>query len=92
MNEPKIGTYLDDEERKLSELIESDAYVPEQEPLDPDRGAMLQAIGRASADQLRTKISLRIPNADLLRLKAKAAEEGLPYQTLINSILHKAVS
>jgi predicted DNA binding CopG/RHH family protein len=38
------------------------------------------------------KISLRLPESDLERLKAKALREGLPYQSLIGSILHKAVS
>jgi len=36
-------------------------------------------------------ISIRISERDLLRLKAKAAEEGMPYQTLISSSLHKLV-
>jgi predicted DNA binding CopG/RHH family protein len=30
--------------------------------------------------------------ADLDMLKRRAAEEGLPYQTLISSVLHKYVS
>lgn len=34
-------------------------------------------------------INLRISERDLLKLKAKAIEEGLPYQTLAASILHK---
>ena len=37
-------------------------------------------------------ISIRISERDLMRLKMKAAEEGLPYQTLISSTLHKLVS
>lgn len=50
---------------------------------------------KAAANALsgtRKRISISIPERDLARLKAKAAEEGMPYQTLINSILHKAVS
>lgn len=43
-------------------------------------------------DGKRKRISLLVPERDLARLKARAAEEGMPYQTLINSILHKAVS
>ena len=31
-------------------------------------------------------------DADLEMLKRRAAEEGLPYQTLISSVLHKYVS
>ena len=35
---------------------------------------------------------LRISNFDLDKLKEKANAEGVPYQTLINSILHKYVT
>lgn len=36
-------------------------------------------------------ITIRISEIDLTKLKIKAAEEGLPYQTLISSSLHKLV-
>ncbi len=31
----------------------------------------------------------RIKDRDVIGLQAKAAEEGIPYQTLISSVLHK---
>ena len=37
-------------------------------------------------------ISLRISNYDLDKIKEKAYNEGMPYQTLINSILHKYIT
>ena len=37
-------------------------------------------------------ISLRITNYDLEKLKEKAESEGLPYQTLITTILHKYIT
>ena len=37
-------------------------------------------------------INIRISESDLEQLKARSTEEGLPYQTLIASILHKYVS
>lgn len=37
-------------------------------------------------------ISLRITNYDLEKLKEKAELEGLPYQTLITTILHKYIT
>ncbi len=40
----------------------------------------------------RKRISISVPELDLMKLKSRAAEEGMPYQTLINSILHKYVS
>lgn len=37
-------------------------------------------------------INIRLPERVVSRLKAKAAQEGIPYQTLASSILHKYVS
>ena len=38
-----------------------------------------------------TKVSIRLARTDLARIKARALWEGIPYQTLIKSILHQAV-
>jgi hypothetical protein len=37
-------------------------------------------------------VSIRISERDLVKLQVRALEEGLPYQTLISSILHKYVT
>jgi predicted DNA binding CopG/RHH family protein len=37
------------------------------------------------------RINIRISESDLEKLQKKASEEGLPYQTLISSVLHKYV-
>ena len=37
----------------------------------------------------KKSINLRVNNQDLDMLKQKAEQEGIPYQTLISSILHK---
>ena len=34
-------------------------------------------------------ISIRISSVDLMKLKAKAVQEGMPYQTLIASSIHR---
>ncbi|PIV18474.1 MAG: antitoxin [Elusimicrobia bacterium CG03_land_8_20_14_0_80_50_18] len=39
-----------------------------------------------------SRINIRISTKDLERLQTRALSEGLPYQTLISSILHKFVS
>lgn len=48
----------------------------------------------AAADTLikNRRVNIRISAMDLERLQAKAAAEGLPYQTLMASVLHKYVS
>lgn len=44
----------------------------------------------ASAMLQKTKnINIRLSEHDLLRLKARALEEGIPYQTYMASLLHK---
>ena len=45
-------------------------------------------IARNTLNKARN-INIRLSERDLARLKRKAAEEGLPYQTLASSILHK---
>lgn len=35
------------------------------------------------------RINIRLPSHDLVEIKRLAAREGVPYQTLISSILHK---
>lgn len=40
----------------------------------------------------RKAINLKVLESDIERFKAKALEEGMPYQTLINSILHKYIT
>ena len=37
-------------------------------------------------------INIRIAESDLIRLKRRSQAEGLPYQTLIASVLHKYLS
>ena len=74
------------------EITERDDHVPGENFLTPERLKELQAAARATLNEERTKISIRLYKSDLARLKAKALREGMPYQTLIGSILHKAVS
>ncbi len=38
------------------------------------------------------RINIRISERDLIKLKSKSVEEGLPYQTMVTSILHKYLS
>ncbi|MCY3750956.1 MAG: CopG family antitoxin [Gammaproteobacteria bacterium] len=36
-----------------------------------------------------TRINIRLSSKDLRALKARALKEGIPYQTLVSSVLHK---
>ncbi len=38
-----------------------------------------------------TRINIRLSSRDLRSLQARALREGIPYQTLVSSVLHKFV-
>lgn len=38
------------------------------------------------------RVNIRLSTPDLSEIQARAAEEGIPYQTLIASVLHKFVA
>ena len=53
--------------------------------------AKFRAAARATAVKDR-RVNIRLSSGDLSDIQAKALEEGIPYQTLIASVLHKYVS
>jgi predicted DNA binding CopG/RHH family protein len=53
--------------------------------------AKFKAVARATAIKDR-RVNIRLSSGDLQDIQVKALEEGLPYQTLIASVLHKYVT
>ena len=83
---------LDEEEVEFLRSFERGEWklVPNQ----AKRKKEAQASARYTLAQLKKNknINIRVSEGILNKLKAKAMEEGLPYQTLIGSILHKYVN
>lgn len=69
---------LDPYEQAVEESLEEYSPAPPEEQI-----RILQLAAKTKT------ISLRINENVLQAIKRKAAEEGLPYQTLISSVLHK---
>ena len=59
-------------------------------PVSPEKRTEVEAIINA-ANKTRN-INIRISEYDLEKVKRKSVEEGMPYQTLIASVIHKYVS
>ena len=76
---------LDEYEKEILEAYESGKLKPSKPRTD------YQTIARNTMKKNR-KINIRISENDLSALQRKAAREGIPYQTLIGSVLHKYVS
>ena len=53
--------------------------------------AKFKAAARATAIKDR-RVNIRLTSGDLSDIQVKALEEGMPYQTLIASVLHKYVT
>ena len=51
----------------------------------------MRAAARATAIKDK-RVNIRLSSADLLDIQARALAEGMPYQTLIASVLHKYVA
>jgi len=79
---------LDKEEKKLLAAFEAGEY---KSVLTPARKK--QIIDTAATTFKKDKrINIRISSRDLEAIQKRAVVEGIPYQTLVSSILHKYVS
>ena len=76
---------LDDYENEILEAYENGMLKPSKSRTN------FQEMARNTMKKNR-KINIRISENDLSALQRKAAREGIPYQTLIGSVLHKYVS
>lgn len=77
---------LDAEEKDLLESYERGEWETV-----PNLKEEIEFAKKAAANSLRkdARINIRISSVDLEYLKQKAVYEGMPYQTLIASVLHK---
>ena len=80
---------MDLEEREILESYERDEWRPVKN--GSSEIAKLQQYARNTLQKSK-RINIRLAERDLVGIQAKAIEEGLPYQTLISSILHKYLS
>ena len=81
--------YLDGEEQKLMESLEKDNWKPTKNLEGWKTLLSKTATNTLTKDQ---RMNIRISKKDLESIKLKAMEEGLPYQTLVASIIHKYVT
>ncbi len=76
---------LDGYEKEILEAYEDGKLKPSKSQTD------YQTIARNTMKKSR-KINIRISDNDLSALQRRAAREGIPYQTLVGSVLHKFAS
>ena len=77
------------EEKQILDSVEKGEWTQV-----PDLKKNIEKYRKIAASTLKKdkRVNIRITERDLVRLQKKAIKEGLPYQTLISSILHKYIN
>ncbi len=77
--------YLDKEEKNLAKSLENEEWVSD---LTKKEKKQYEECARYSLNKQK-RINIRMTERDLKKIRAKAVEEGIPYQSLISMLIHK---
>ncbi len=77
---------IDQEEKDLMESIERDEWQPVKN-INQEKDKAIAAARNTLKKNKR--INLRLTQKDYHQIQIRAIEEGIPYQTLISSVIHK---
>jgi predicted DNA binding CopG/RHH family protein len=90
MNIPKdpfANLLLDEEEQAIEDALERGEYV--SDPNFEESKKIIESAAKRYIELNKTKpITLRVKQTDLMKIKAKAVRNGLPYQTMLSALLH----
>jgi len=77
--------YIDQEEKELIESLHSEDWVP-----NPDKSInkVYEEYARNSF-QFKNKIEINLSDRDIEKIKIKAIQEGIPYQSIISLLIHR---
>lgn len=89
MRDPFKNLQLDPYEQELNDAIEN-GQVREVPDMEEEKKRIVSIFRDAARKDRR--VSLRLNDRDLDAIQARAAANGLPYQTLIATILHQVAT
>ena len=81
----KKAAYLDNNEKELAKSLEKEEWISD---LTKKEKKQYEEYARYSLNKQK-RINIRICERDLMKIRAKALEEGIPYQSLISMLIHK---
>lgn len=81
----KKTAYLDKDEKDLAKSLEHEEWVAD---LTKKEKKQYEKYARYSLNKQK-RINIRMTERDLKKIRAKAVEEGIPYQSLISMLIHK---
>lgn len=81
----KKTAYLDKDERALAKSLENEEWISDFTKKEKKR---YEEYACYSLNKQK-RINIRMTERDLKKIRAKAIEEGIPYQSLISMLVHK---
>lgn len=81
----KKATYLDKDEMELAKSLKNEEWISD---LSKKEKKQYEEYARYSLNKQK-RINIRMSERDLKKIRAKAIEEGIPYQSLISMLIHK---
>jgi len=77
---------LDPEEQEILDAFNRGEWISKGENLDKYKEAAKQTFAK------NHRINFRVSEKDFRGIQVKARKEGMPYQTLVSSVIHKFLS
>jgi len=86
--DPFKNLILDKEEQKIEDALEKGEFVRASD-FEETKMMFEEAAKNYPILQKTERITLRVKNDDLIKVKAKAKKVNIPYQRLLNALIHK---
>ena len=87
MNTKKVD--IEQYEKEILEDLENGEFVP---VTDLDEQMQMAKVAARNFMKRDNRVNVRISGADLNMIRRLAVQEGMPYQTLLASVIHKFVA
>ena len=85
----KMYMPLDAYEQELIDAVEADTFIPTSINEEHLRELKNAAEAKMKSLEVKKQISLKIRESDLFLIKKRAKEVSIPYQNIIQALLHK---
>lgn len=85
--DPFKNLVLDDYEQEIETALERGEFVSVPD-FEKRKLELVEAAKKYLERNESKSVTLRLKKKDLIKLKAKAARNNIPYQTLINLLIH----
>ncbi len=84
----KANLRLDSQEKRIEKALERGEFVSVSD-LSKTKKLFKEAVKNYKELTKTKRITIRVNNGDLIKVKAKAKKNNVPYQTLLNALIRQ---